>query len=295
VGYHVRKAGENIFKPRHGRRKPDEEDYMFAEDCNFMTCGPRGNAKISCEEEEKYAVIGYLLMSIDKKPDPDRIVRLDDLFGLSDDGDTDDHEDEDNVTAGEWQDAKEAVINRCDEFLAGIDPTDRYDIVTDEIDRFIYSDDSLFYPSGEFPGGTGLLWALVGTVIDDTDYNGNKRRLLKHIARKLEIDTSVLPKLENAVRNLRSIEKEREELKSSDKPYREVTEALSLLEKREKELLGTFSDKGISEAGADAEEDEGDEGGRRDYLGELGDKVNMGLLDFFDGLATGIENFAAKL
>jgi hypothetical protein len=34
-------------------------------------------------EEEKYAVIGYLLMSLDKTPDPDKIVRLDDLFGLS--------------------------------------------------------------------------------------------------------------------------------------------------------------------------------------------------------------------
>jgi hypothetical protein len=28
------------------------------------------------------AIIGYLLMSLEKKPEPDKIVRLDDLFGL---------------------------------------------------------------------------------------------------------------------------------------------------------------------------------------------------------------------
>jgi hypothetical protein len=320
---------------------------MYREDFNTMTEEELETVRIHWNRAEKYAIIGYLFMSIDKKPDPDRIVRLDDLFGLSEDACTD----EDETAIEEKREARDAITNECDKFLSSLDTSDRYDIVADVIDKFIDNEDSLNCVigssyrtfdgtgcSGKLSGAPYILWDLVCLVIEDADYNtGNKKRLLKHLMRKWDIEASVLPKLETAARAFTSIEKEREKLKASDAPYREVTEALTTLDEREAELWKHLKEIGISEyrevseeaadfarmqnahlaaqglkpdfkvdlnkveaamEEGDCEEEEDDdeeESGGRDFWGELGDKVNMGLLNFFDDFATGIDRLVAKL
>jgi hypothetical protein len=317
---------------------------MYREDFNMMTGEELGTVKIHWNKAEKQAIIGYLLMSIDKKQDPNRIVRLDDLFGLSEEA----CEDESDAAIEEKREAMEAIKNECDKFLAGLDVSERYDIVADVIDKFIDNDDSANCViggsyrtfdvgcSGKLSGATYVIWDLVKLVIDDADYNtGNKKRLLKHLMRKWDVDVSVLPKLETAARAFISIEKEREKLKASDAPYREVTEALATLDEREAELwkplkeLGISEYREVSEEAADfarmqnahlaaqglkpdfkvdlnkveaameegdcEEDDDEEESDARDFWGELGDKVNMGLLNFFDDFATGIDRLVAKL
>ena len=58
-------------------------------------------------------------------------------------------------------------------------------------------------------GAYRVMW-LVNLVINDTGYNGNKRRLLKHLARKWDIESSALPVLESAARLLPEIAKKTE-------------------------------------------------------------------------------------
>jgi hypothetical protein len=264
--------------------------------------------EIHWEESDKHVIIGYLLMSIDKKLDPDKTMRLDDLFGLSEDACKDEAEIEEKRKTGE------TIINECEKFLAAVDDSDRYDIIADEIDKFIENGDSPHcgigasyqtwndYSAKKLSGGPYALWGLVKLVIDDSDYAGNKKRLLEHLVRKWNIGSDVLPKLEAAAKAFSAIEKERLELKASDRPYREVVEALAALGGREKEVRETLKVMDLNNVGAlddeDAESEGGEydeDGGEDDFWGELGDKVNMGLLDFFDGIATGIEKLAAKL
>jgi hypothetical protein len=55
---------------------------MYLEERNLLTGKTYDAPKIHWNGEDKYAIIAFLLMSIDKTADVNRKVRLDDLFGL---------------------------------------------------------------------------------------------------------------------------------------------------------------------------------------------------------------------
>jgi hypothetical protein len=175
---------------------------------------------------------------------------------------------------------------------------------------------------------------LVKLVIGDADYGGNKKRLLKHLARKWELDPSVLSPMEDAARLLPEIEGKRRELSESDLPHREVVAKLAELDAGEKELWKGLKALGISECrevskeaadiertanarlaaqglkpdfkvdlnevdamtedGECCEDDEpewSDEDERNFKIGQIG----LGICEFFEGIADGIDRLAAKL
>jgi hypothetical protein len=221
---------------------------------------PYDRPKIQWHEEDKYAIIAFLLLSIDKKVDKDGMVRLDDLFGLNDTT----PEPEEYIRPSEKKknmEIRDAVVRECEKFLDAVGGDERYDIIQDEIDKFIEGDDGdnvqctiggsyrTFSLTGQnrLDGGNYRLWDLVKLVVSDADYQGNKRRLLKHLVRKWDIDGSVLPALEDAAKTLSAISRERRELTESDKPFREVTNRLAELETQEKEVWKALYALGISE------------------------------------------------
>jgi hypothetical protein len=319
---------------------------MYKEEMNLMTGEKLERPVINWNEAEKHAIIGCLLMSIDKKLDPDKVFRLDDLFGLTEDA----CEGETEEAVSKRKEAKEAVLSECEKFLGtlgDLDDTERYDVVADVIDKFIGNDSGYDCPvggsyrtwgcvagvfgAGKLEGAPYVLWDYVKLVIDDDDYSGNKRRLLKHLARKWDIEPSVLPKLETAAQAFGSIEKERAELKASDKSYREVTEALEVLDQREKDVWKTLKGMGVSECrevseyaaravrttnaqlvfrglapnfkvdlneiealeeDADAEEKEGENG---DFWDKAADGVCRKIDDFANWVADGINNLALSI
>jgi hypothetical protein len=171
---------------------------------------------------------------------------------------------------------RDEAIGECDKFLSCIkDDSERYDIITDEIDKIACED---------YCGNTETIWTLVRLVIDDSDYNGNKKRLLKHLARKWDVKTETLTQLENAARELSGIRKSREDLKASDKPYKEVAPELAKLNSREQEILATVyalwdgtADKDDSET---CDEDYQEEG--------ILDKIGDGVVDVIHGVTDGI-------
>jgi hypothetical protein len=201
-------------------------------------------------------------MSIDKKADKDGMVRLDDLFGLNETV----PEGGESGESNDKEEARDMVVSECEKFLAALDENERYDAIQDEIDKFIEGEDGrnlqcvigdsygTFGAAGrnKLDGATYRLWDLAKLVVFDTDYQGSKKRLLKHLARKWDIDGSVLPALEDAAKTLAAIKWERQELVESDKSFREVTAALASLEAREKETwlqleeLGVHADRGMS-------------------------------------------------
>jgi hypothetical protein len=172
----------------------------------------------------------WLLLSIDKKLEPDQSYRLDDLFGLSP---SEQEGEEDGEEREECRKAEAKFVkarNRFLDTLDGLDASERYDAIVDEIDRFAEDADVTF------------LWGLVRAVSRDGDYAGNKRRVLRHLCRKLGLENSVLPALENVAKTLAEVKEEREELIASDKPYREVVAALAALDLKEKETLDSLEE-----------------------------------------------------
>jgi hypothetical protein len=155
---------------------------------------------------------------------------LTNLFGLSQ---AEPEDGEDREAGEEWRETKAKItgaLNRFLDTLEGLDANERYDAIVDEIDKFAEDTDVSF------------LWNLVRLVYRDDDYAGNKRRVLRHLCRKLGLDSTVLPTLENAVKTLAGVKKEREDLTASDRPYREVAAALAVTSSRLAmvEALGYF-------------------------------------------------------
>jgi hypothetical protein len=240
---------------------------MYIEKQHFFTGKTWDTPKIHWNAEDKYAIIAFLLMSIDKKADENGKLRLDDLFGLNET--VPEPGGGEGGGTGEKREARDAVVRECEKFLDSLHEDGRYAAVRDDIDKFIEGEDGYNLKCtigdsyrtfggtyrGKLEGGNYRLWDLVKLVVFDGDYNGNKRRLLKHLARKWDIDGSVLPALEDTAKTLSAITRERRELTESDKPFREVTALLLELETREKdawkklEKLGVDKDRDVSAIG----------------------------------------------
>jgi hypothetical protein len=215
----------------------------------------------------------WLILSIDKKLDPEKFYRIDDLFGLSEDK----LKNEDEETVEEWEAIKARFAKTLDAFFEGIEELDaeeRYDAIVDGIDKAAEDADISF------------LWGLVRAVSRDEDYAGNKRRVLRHLCRKLGLENSVLPALENAAKTLSSVKKEREELTASDRPYREVAAALAGLDRKEQETLDS-----LGELGVDMTELSGDDEGGVVSCGEdnIVDKLGDAVVEVIRGVTNGVE------
>jgi hypothetical protein len=304
------------FTPGEAPETIKRREIMYLEEIHLFSDKMHETPKIHWDEDDKYAIIGFLLMSIDKKADEEGKARLDDLFGLNETAPKPEGG-ESGESNEEKKKARDMVVRECEKFLAGLDDGDRYDCIMDAIDKFIEGEDgrNLQCVIGDSYGTLGAagrnklegavyrLWDLTKLVVFDADYLGNKKRLLKHLARKWDIESSVLPVLENAAKTLAAIKQERQELVESDKPYRGVTAALAGLEAREKETWRQLEKLGVYEDDAEnggynqfdeediAEDDENEYDGYSRF-DEIVARISDGASSFLNQIADGLENFA---
>jgi hypothetical protein len=178
--------------------------------------------------------------------------------------------------------------NRFFDTLDGLDANERYDAIVDEIDRVAKDADVTF------------LWGIVRAASRDGDYAGSKRRALRHLCRKLGLENSVLPALENMAKTLAEVKEEREELIASDKPYREVTAALTALDLKEKETLDSLEECGVdlSELSGDGGEVSGRKEAEDTFVDKLGDaavEVIRGVTDGIEGVLNGFTGALTRL
>jgi hypothetical protein len=264
---------------------------MFIQEWNFFTGEKLEPPEINWDEEDRYAIIAFLLMSLGGKFENGGMIRFDDLFGLGEGGEgkMETDEGEEDPETRKKRETRDAVVRECGKFLAGLDDEERYDVVQDEIDKFIEGKGGSYgcaigggYGSFRLDGGPWRLWDLVRLTAFDGDYQEGKRRLLKHLARKWNIDPQTLPALESSAKRFREIGNERRELEESDTPYREAKARLAALEGEERELWRELKKHGIAgglnepveEDGEDDEEEEPD----------LGERIA-------DGICEGIDEF----
>ena len=237
---------------------------MYVEEMSLMSGEKFDEPRVHWEEEDKYAIIAFLLLSLDKNVDQDGNVRFDDLFGLNEPIPETGEDGGENPETRSKRETRDAIVRECEKFLGGLDglnSDERYDAIVDEIDRFIAGEDAMYSQCNiggsyrtfggrgkdKLDGGAYRLWDLVRLAITDTGYGSNKRRLLKHLARKWDIESSALPVLESAARLLPEIAKKRKELSESDLPHREVLAKLAELDTEEKEVWRQLKSHGVAE------------------------------------------------
>ena len=228
---------------------------MITNDFNIFSGEEINPPEIIWEKEDRYALIAFLLLSIDRKLNDDELKKLNSFMGIPENYlSYNEEEDEANKKLLKLCSIRDTIIREGNLFLDEIDDDeDRYDFIVDEVDNIINGDEKCEIGNGYALLGknskyTKLLGAaywlfdyvkLVDDIKSNSDeethtYSKNKKRLLKHIAHKWNIDYSILTILETSVEALDAINQKRTKTEINDMPYREALIIIAELDAEEK-------------------------------------------------------------
>lgn len=164
--------------------------------------------------------IFYYLMSIDRKITPEEEEKFD-LIGKDMDPDFEAH--------------KEALVNECREQMAKIiDDGDYYDVIRDGVENAL---------TGEQISNNGfltpklLIMDMLTIAYVDNEYGEEERKLLKYVARKLNIAKDVFLEMESNILAVNDIDKEINWIKGTDRSYLVIEKQINELEKRKNDIL----------------------------------------------------------
>ena len=216
------------------------------------------------EEDERYAIIAFLLLSIDGKMSDEDMKKFEAYSSFSQM-----EEVKDNLISrslrwiipggyrGIVRDpgtVRDTIIREGRAFLDSLDHEERYDCIIDEIDRIIERNDKCGIGNGydsniKLPGTADIFLDFVKLIYSDNGYSKNQQRFLEHLARKWDIDKSVLPILETSLKSLDEINRKRIEIENSDMLHREAVSVLAELDAREKAVREKLNKLIIEEEG----------------------------------------------
>lgn len=135
---------------------------------------------------------------------------------------------------------RERIMEECDlEFSKAQDYEDYYDIVHDYAAHIIRNSQ---IRGDKAINGKSLYWNLLATAFVDEGYSENEKRLIRFIARELEIDKTVTLEMETALKTLLAIDEEEHYLQESGRTYKEVQKHLEDLDDRRQAIMqGVFA------------------------------------------------------
>ena len=129
---------------------------------------------------------------------------------------------------------KEQIIEVCKNQLAKvIDPDDYYDAIQDGVEESMLVGQN--YERG-FVTAKHLIWDLLTIAYSDDNYNEPERKLMKYIVRKLNVPKDVFLEMESSYLTVTDIEKEKDWIKTTDRPYLTIEAHVKELEKREQAI-----------------------------------------------------------
>ena len=226
---------------------------MIINDFNILTGEPIDPPVIIWEKNDRYAIIAFLLLFVDRNMYSDDLIKLNTFMGITN---TEIKNDDNalNEKLANHHLSRDTIIREGVKFLENIDQDeDRYDCIMEEIDNVIYGNDKCKIGNGyamlgknsksiKLPDAAYWLFEYVRLVDDilpeallnTNTYSKNKKRLLKHLVYKWEIDKSILPILEASVETFEEIKRKHDEIQNSDISYREATNIISELNAKEK-------------------------------------------------------------
>jgi hypothetical protein len=236
-------------------------------------------SQIIWKRKDRYAIIAFLLLSVDKGIATDCIKKLDAFMGI-DNGDAVSGEKEGNRQK-KLQIVRDTIVREGNAFLKNvsshenghIDQDDfnqsRYDAIINEIECVIEGKGKCGIGDGyaknkKLSGSAYLLFKYVklvdenvSTQLNQNDcskagISRNTERILKHLALKWDIDNTVLPILLTQAATLIDIYRKRKEIQNSKMPHNEAISALAKLDAREKTVWEELGKLHIDKSPADS-------------------------------------------
>ena len=210
------------------------------------------------DRKSRYAIIAFLIMSINGKMGAESLKKLDVFMGIiEEEVDSFNDEEDDDSKLQLLIEMREAIIQEGNTFLDSISQEENHhDFLINELDCLIDGCGKCYIGSGYalnsknnkpiiIKGDASRLYEYLDLVIFD-DYSIGQRRFLQRLAHKWAIDKSVLPVLENAAKNLSEINMKRHDIQNRDMSYREAVNALAELDEHEKVIWDKLKKMGIN-------------------------------------------------
>lgn len=156
-------------------------------------------------EKEDAVKIAYYLMAVDgniERCEKTFFKKVAEGFEVSD--------------ANAWNEA----IDKTDDILDSTDDLDIiYKKVISEVDKLIKGPDEYVSRWSSVTANL-LVWNLMTLAIKDMDFSANEIKMINHIAGKLDVDSTILVEMDNAIRALYAIQGEMKWLEdNSDDQY----------------------------------------------------------------------------
>lgn len=139
------------------------------------------------------------------------------------------------ILTDNYSDVKDTVINECLYALDSVRRDDnRYDVISEEVDKALEISVSSI-AEGVVP--RHLLWDMMTIAYADGDYSDYEKRLINHVARKLQIEDDVVLEMNQLIDTVNVVDSELKILENSDEPYRQIRPLVVEAEKRRKEIV----------------------------------------------------------
>lgn len=130
---------------------------------------------------------------------------------------------------------EDELISECNKKIQEAeDAEDRYDLIHDGVN------DCLSHSWKTHEGSIQpklLLWNLTAIAFSEGEYAEEEKRLMRYIARQMNVDKSAVAEMEHTIQTLIALEKEEQWLKSSNRQYKEIEAQLNELSDRKLAIM----------------------------------------------------------
>ena len=135
---------------------------------------------------------------------------------------------------------RETIIEACrNQMDKVIDPEDYLDVLQEGIGAAIRESCAT---ENSFITPNLLLWDLLTIAYSDGGYDEKERKLLKYVARNLNVDKAVFLELENSIQTMFAIEHELAWVKTTDRPYLTIESVVNELVNRKNVIFESVQD-----------------------------------------------------
>lgn len=135
----------------------------------------------------------------------------------------------------EFDSVKDSIKSECNLYLDKISNEDnKYDFIQEGLDEAI-SDTVKTLEEGVVP--RLLIWDMLTIAMCDNNFSPQEERIIGHVARVLKVDKSVFAEMKQLIITINAVEKEKEQLDLSERPYSEIRPLVDEIEKRKETIV----------------------------------------------------------
>ncbi len=139
------------------------------------------------------------------------------------------------IDSEHYEEYRDDLINECEsQKQKMIDDDDYYDVIIEGLDKTLSQS---LTEDDKSVSARMLIWNLLVISIIDNDYSPLERRMIKHIVRISEIETSAFLEMEQLLFSYNAVVSEQNTLSFSTRPYVEIAPIMEELKKREKAIF----------------------------------------------------------